>query len=150
MAFISHNQNLDPSFSSHHIMQFETVFCVSKNNPLSKFQTVSPTDLCETPLVLLKNSFFQTERVKEFFSAEKITPKMLFQTEQLSNILSMISSNAAAGFLFDTIVDEHPDPVGIPTKSHIYTDISLVWRKDSYFFQGYERIFRISSKHGFC
>ena len=136
MALISHNQSLDPSFSSWHSMNLETVLCVSKNNPLSKLQAVSPTDLCEAPLVLFKNSFFQTERVKEFFSAGKITPKILFQTEQLSNILSMIQSNAASGFLFDTIVDEHPDLVGIPTKNHLYTDISLVWKKDSYFFSG--------------
>lgn len=136
MAFISHNQSLDPSFSSFHIMQSEIVLCISKNNPLSKFQTVSPTDLCETPLVLFKNSFFQTERVKEFFSTEKMTPKILFQTEQLSNILSMISSHAAASFLFKTIVDEHPDLASIPTKNHLYADISLVWKKDSYFFSG--------------
>ncbi len=117
-------------------IQLETILCVSKNNHLSKLQSVSPADLSETPLVLFKNSFFQTERVKEFFSAEKITPKILFQTEQLSNILSMISSNAAAGFLFERIVDEHPGLAAIPTKNHLYADISLEWRKNSYFFGG--------------
>ncbi len=136
MVFISHNQKPDSTFSICHVMQLETVFCVSKNNPLSKLQTISPADLSETPLVLFKNSFFQTEIIKKFFSAEKATPQILFQTEQLSNILSMISSNAAAGFLLKPIVDEHHDLVAIPAKNQLLTDISLVWKKNSYLFNG--------------
>lgn len=136
MIFISHNSELKDTLAIQHIMSVETVFCVSEKNPLAKLKEVTPNDLVNTPLVLFKNSFFQTELIKKAFTDESITPQILLQTEQLSNVLNLIRENTASGFLFRPLTKSHPEIVAIPMKKRLFADISLVWKKDSYFSLG--------------
>ena len=136
MIFLSHNEPLDSLFSVQYITRFEIVFCVSKKHPLAKLKAVTPQDLTEIPLVLFKNSFFQTVTIKKAFTEYGVSPKILLQTEQLSNVLNMISNNIAAGFLFKPLTEGYSDLTAISLQKRLYADISLVWKKDSYFFHG--------------
>ena len=136
MVFLSHNEDLPSSFSSKHLKTVETVFSVSSKNPLSSLKSVSPKDLKDVPLVLFKNSFFQTELIKKAFAEEGVNPDILLQTEQLSNVINMISEDKAAGFLFKPLLKAHPDIVPISMEKRLFADISLVWKKDSYFSVG--------------
>lgn len=132
MIFLSHDKPLDSDFCVQHITRLETVLCVSKKHPLSKLKTVTPLDLAQTPLILFKDSFFQTEAIKKIFSEYGVSPKILLQTEQLSNVLCMIANNTAAGFLFKALTEENPELVAIPLQERLYADISLIWKKDTY------------------
>ena len=136
MIFLSHNEKFPPDLSSIYIESVETVLCVSEKNPLSKKKSVTPKDLKDTPLVLFKNSFFQTELIKKSFFDYNLSPNILLQTEQLSNILNMISSNMSAGFLFEPLIKSGQGIVAIPMEKRLFADISLVWKKDSYIFTG--------------
>ena len=44
----------------------------------------------------------------------------------------LIRSNIAAGFLFREVAQKEADMVGIPLDPPVYTNISLVWKKDRY------------------
>lgn len=132
MIFLSHNEPFDTHFSVQPITRLETVFCVSKNHPLAELKSITPRDLIDVPLVLFKNSFFQTELIKKSFSEYGIHPKILLQTEQLSNVLRLISNNVAAGFLFKPLTHEHPELVAIPMEKRLFADISLIWKKNTY------------------
>ena len=136
MIFLSHNEKFPPDLSSIYIESVETVLCVSEKNPLSKKKSITPKDLKDTPLVLFKNSFFQTELIKKSFFDYNLSPNILLQTEQLSNILNMISSNMSAGFLFEPLIKSGQGIVAIPMEKRLFADISLVWKKDSYIFTG--------------
>ncbi len=133
MVFLSHNRPIETSFSSQLISRLEIVCCVSKNSPLSMHKTLNASDLDRVPLVLFKNSFFQTEEIKRWFSLQSIQPDILMQTEQLSTIQTLISNNIAAGFIFRHLVDSESDFMPLPLNTPIYADISLVWKKDTYF-----------------
>ena len=136
LIFLSHNEKIPPHLSSIYIERVEIVLCVSEKNPLSEKKSVTPTDLKDTPLVLFKNSFFQTELIKKSFSEYNLSPNILLQTEQLSNVLNMISSNISAGFLFRPLTKSKQGIVAVPMKKRLFADISLVWKKDSYIFTG--------------
>ena len=134
MIFLLHNNSLEEKFSSTKIARLEIVCCASKDNVIAKYKSVTPHLLKNTPLVLFENSFFQTEEIKKWFAYENITPNIILQTKQLSTMLTMISSNVAAGFTFRELTETNEDFIAIPTKNPMYADASLVWKKDSYYF----------------
>ena len=134
MIFLLHNNSLEEKFSSTKIARLEIVCCASKDNVIAEYKSVTPHLLKNTPLVLFENSFFQTEEIKKWFAYENITPNIILQTKQLSTMLTMISSNVAAGFTFRELTETNEDFIAIPTKNPMYADASLVWKKDSYYF----------------
>ncbi len=134
MIFLLHNNPLDEKFSSTKVAHLEIVCCASKDNVIAKYKSVTPHLLKNTPLVLFENSFFQTEEIKKWFAGEKVTPNIILQTKQLSTMLTMISSNVAAGFTFRELTKTNEAFIAIPTKNPMYADVSLVWKKGSYSF----------------
>ena len=139
MIFLLHNNSLDEKFTSTKVARLEIVCCVSKDNVIAEYKSVTPHLLKNTPLVLFENSFFQTEEIKKWFACEKVIPNIILQTKQLSTMLTMISSNVAVGFTFRELTEANKDFIAIPTKNPMYADASLVWKKDSYYFSCMEK-----------
>lgn len=132
MIFFTHNKPIDKKYNSLHIKKMETVCCVSEQNSLSTLKSVKAKDLKNTPLVLFKNSFFNTEEIKKWFAVSEITPDIILQTDQLSTVQSMIYENAAAGFLFRELIKPNLKASAIPLEQRLFVDISLVWNKNSH------------------
>ena len=132
MAFISHSGPLEKIYDSVKIAQFPIVFCTTKHSPLSKLPSVKPEDVAKNPLVLFVDSFFQTEKIKKWFSNSGITPKIIMQTEQLSTIQSIIAGNIASGFMFRQLADANPELIAIPVEQPMMADISLVWKRGNH------------------
>lgn len=139
MVFLPHNRPIDQTFCSQHVTKLEIVCCVSKESPVSSLKKVSTSDLKDKPLVLFKNSFFQTEEIKKWFSIDGIIPDILMQTEQLSTVQSVISNNIASGFMFRQLIDSDSGFVSVPLEKPMYADVSLVWKKDSYVFNSMKK-----------
>lgn len=132
LIFSPHNAAFDPSFSYRNLCRMEIVFCTSKNSPLSKKTSVTPEDLRKTPVVLFEDGFFQTEKIRSWFSDGGIQPNLILQTKQLSTITRMISENLAAGFLFRALTEEDPSLCAIPAKPSLFVDVGLVWQRGAY------------------
>ena len=139
MIFLLHNDPLDEKFVSTKVASLEIVCCASKDNIVSKYDSVTPQLLKDVPLVLFENSFFQTEEIKKWFARAKVTPHIILQTKQLSTMLTMISSNVAAGFTFRELTETNEAFVAIPAQNSMRADASLVWKKDSYYFSCMEK-----------
>lgn len=134
MIFLLHNNPLDAKFASTKVSRLEIVCCASKDNAIAQHKSVTPQLLKNTPLVLFENSFFQTEEIKKWFACENVTPDIILQTKQLSTMLTMISSNVAAGFTFRELAKTNESFVAISAKAPMYANASLVWKKDYYYF----------------
>lgn len=132
MIFMPHNDIIKTKFSSVMVGKLEIVCCTAENSYIDK-KTVSPHDLSKTPLVLFKNSFFQTDEIKKWFRACEEEPNILLQTAQVSTVKSIIKNNVAAGFLFRQLASEEKNICILPLDKDLYANISLVWRKDCYF-----------------
>ncbi len=134
MVFLLQNDPLDAKFSSINVAHLEIVCCASEDNPVVQHKSVTPQILKDTPLILFENSFFQTEKIKEWFASEGVSPNIILQTKQLSTMLAMISENVAAGFTFRQLAETNKSFTAIPTETPMYADACLVWKKDSYYF----------------
>ena len=139
MTFLSHNAPFDTSLQYFQVAKFETVCCVSKNSPYASLKSVCPKDIADAPIVLFKNSFFQTEEIKKWFSASLIKPDILLQTSQLSTLLDMIKNNLAIGFMFRELVSGDDEIVPIPMEPPLVLSVSLVWKQNSPCFNAMER-----------
>ena len=133
MIFMPHKEMMKNNFSSFHVGKLEIVCCTSKNNHIGNCESVSPNDLSKVPIVLFKNSFFQTDEIKKWFVESGIQPEILLQTDQVSTVKSIIKNNVAAGFLFRQLAVEEPDVFISKLEKDMYANVSLVWRKDCYF-----------------
>lgn len=132
MAFLPHEQEFPPSFSSQLLICQQNMCCVSKNHPFAEKKSISIAEMGKQPLVLFKNSYLQTERILERFSWQNIEPRVLLNTTQLSTMQNMIKSGIAAGFMFEFLLKESPELVGIPLSPPMETKISLVWKTANY------------------
>lgn len=134
IAILPHSREFESTFSSQSITKLEIACCVSKDNPLSDIEKLSPSHFRKTPVILFNNNFFQTEEIKRWFDSEKITPNILLQTDQLSTMLNMVSNDISAGFAFKDLITENPRLCAIPLETPLFVNISLVWKNDSFSF----------------
>jgi len=134
MVFLSHNAPFDSSIQSIEVARQETVCCVSVKNPLAKLKAVSPKDLVNTPIVLFKDSFFQTEEIKKHFSEALVTPDIILQTQQLSTLQNIIRNDLAVGFMFRDLIIHDPGLVAVPLENPINISVSLAWKHGACFF----------------
>ena len=138
IVFLSHNAPFDASVQSIKVAKQETVCCVSKNNPIAKLKSVSPKDLADVPIVLFKDSFFQTEAIKKRFTSALVTPDIILQTNQLSTLQNLIRNNIAAGFMFRDLISHDPSLVAVPLDSPIDITVSVAWKSGTCLFSAME------------
>ncbi len=139
MIFMPHEKALDKEFSSINIVNTEIVCCVSGESSLSSKNCIRAKELSEIPIVLFKDNFYHTEEVRNWFADGNITPNIILQTAQLSTIQSLISNNVAAGFMFRPLVNEKKGFKPISAEPKMKINISLAWKKDSYFFHAMKK-----------
>lgn len=135
-AILPHTAPFDGKFSSCEVDRLEIVCCTAKDNPISRKQSVVPADFSQVPLVLFKDSFFQTRKIRQWFSEGDVQPEILLQTEQLSTMLTLIESRTAVGFLFRNLAQSNPRLAFIPTETPMFIQVSLVWRKGGHEYRG--------------
>lgn len=128
MAFLPHDRPLEPHYRSISVGEPETMCCVSPSHPLARQAVVTVPQLAGLPLVLFKESFFQTERILEAFRREGVQANILLLTSQLSTVRRLVARNLAAGFLFRPLAGPEAEMLSIPLDPPMRTQVSLVWR----------------------
>ncbi len=129
MAFLPHTRPFDMEWGSVHLINLENVCFVNQKHPLASRKSICLEELQAEPLVLFKNSFFQTERILDAFSRLSCRPNISLYTAQLSTMQNMILNNNAVGFMFEFLAKTTSGIVGIPLNPPMTTQVSLVWKK---------------------
>jgi DNA-binding transcriptional LysR family regulator len=132
MAILPHQIPLEEQYKAKELIELETVCCVSRTHRLANKGSVKMEDLKGEPLILFKNSFFQTERILERYRQKGDTPNILLDTAQVSTIQSVAASGLAIGFLFRFLLDSTPELIGIPLDPPMRAKVSLVWKRGEY------------------
>ena len=115
--------------------QHRNVFCVSVNNPLAKEQFITIEKMAEVPLVLLKDNFLQTQKVKGLFAKAGIAYQVIHYTSHPYTIERFVERNVAAGFLPEPVAERNPQIQGIICEGFEDTmDIEIFWKKNRYMF----------------
>lgn len=139
IAFVSHGQHIDPGLSSLPVGRLEIVCGSTPENELSKRGKVTPKQLNNVPLVMFEDGFFQTSEIKKWFIKGETNPDILMQTSQLSTMMTIISEGTAVGFAFKKLIEKNANIAYVSMDPPICVNISLIWKKDKYFFSAMQR-----------
>ncbi len=123
--------------------QTRMCFCVGRENPLAGETFVTPEQIVTQPLVLLKENFSQTTRIKQMFRESGLDYHVLHYTNQMYTVERFVEKNVAAGFLPESVSQSNPKIVGIPYREGTRAYIELFWRKDQFLFPVVKEFIRV-------
>lgn len=150
MAFLPHNKPFDNRFNSKLMIELDNVCCVNKGHRLAQKESVNINDLKDEPLVLFRNSFFQTERILERFKQNECTPNLLLDTAQVSTVQNIAATGLAIGFIFKFLLKTTPELVGIPLDPPMHTQVSLVWQQGKYLSSNLNSLIKFVKNYFLC
>ena len=134
------HQEIDLAFTVHTADDINSVplfyqniyLVVSPEHPLADQQTILLTMLANEPLILFNTDSVQVMTLTRQFKAVGVNPHILLNTSQITTLLNMVKSDRVGTFLYRSIVEAHPDIVGIPVMPSIEQRIGVIWKKGKY------------------
>lgn len=122
--------NIDNSLTYKKIDETQLVFSVNKNHPFASKKEISIEELKDIPLILLKEDSLQYEVVTNLFKEKNITPNIRLLSDQIATIKELLSYGKIGAFLFNQVIKDGDDIVGIPLKENIVFDIIFATKKN--------------------
>ena len=138
IALANLNQDDPESFQSVCIGRDHFVIVVDPAHPLAKRDSVTLEDLAATPLVMYNTDSVQNNAILSRFESLGITPYIQIYTSQIYTMKGMIHNSTCASFFYASLLEDHPDLVGIPIEPRIEQKVGLLWRKSKYTPSGVE------------
>ena len=119
-----------PSLSYHKLSAVELVYCVSNDHPLAGRDTVDMTELQNETLILYRGGYAHTERLEAAFQEARISPNVIFRTNQFQTILSFVRRNLASSFFYYDAIRDTPGISILHLSEPILLDLHIIWKNN--------------------
>ena len=129
IAIVNAEQPAIDKCNSRIIDTEDLYFCVAPDHPLAEQKTILLTMLANEPLILFNTDSVQVMTLTRQFKAVGVTPRVILNTSQITTLINMVKSGHVGTFLYRSIVEAHPDIVGIPVMPSIEQRIGVIWKK---------------------
>lgn len=127
---VINNNVIDPKLNYIKIDETQLIFAVRENNPLAKRKSISINELGNIPLILLKEDSLQYKIVYDYFIKYSIKPNIRLLSDQIATIKELLKHSDIGAFLFNQVIKDGEDIVGIPIKENIKFDIVIARKKN--------------------
>lgn len=127
---VINNNVIDPKLNYIKIDETQLIFAVRENNPLAKRKSISINELGNMPLILLKEDSLQYKIVYDYFIKYSIKPNIRLLSDQIATIKELLKHSDIGAFLFNQVIKDGEDIVGIPIKENIKFDIVIARKKN--------------------
>lgn len=132
VALVNMNLSDPDKFYSVGIGRDHFVAAVDPAHPLAERESVTLEELASYPLVMYNTDSVQNHSIRSRFDRIGIAPNILLYTSQIYTMKSMIHTNTCVSFFYASLLQDHPDLVGIPILPLIEQKVGLIWRKGKY------------------
>lgn len=132
VALANLSQDDPESFRSVCIGKDHFVIAADPGHPLAARESVALEDLEGVPLVMYNTDSVQNSVILSRFEAMGVTPDIQIYTSQIYTMKSMLHNSPSVGFFYASLLQDHPDLVGIPIVPRIEQKVGLLWRKAKY------------------
>ncbi|MBO4992077.1 MAG: LysR family transcriptional regulator [Firmicutes bacterium] len=119
-----------PSLSYHKLSAVELVYCVSNDHPLAGRDTVDMAELKNETLILYRGGYAHTERLEAAFQKARISPNVIFRTNQFQTILSFVRRNLASSFFYYDAIRDTPGISILHLSEPILLDLHIIWKNN--------------------
>ncbi len=131
------NDNANEHYEKEQILETELLYCVNKDNPMSKKKSLTIEDIKDESIILLKEGFYQNRLINQMYQEVNQEPKIILVSTQLSVIRNFVKMNAGGAFLMKELIDINDDDiVGLPFKNKLIMKIGLIWQKEAQLHKG--------------
>lgn len=121
-----------PNLNVLKLSRNQLMVCVAKDSPLAKNYEITPKDMAESDLIMMKEGAYLREVVQGKLSALKISPHTVLESSQIVTIKGLVAHKVGIAFLLDFICENSPDIAAIPFYDPIFVDIGLAWKREKY------------------
>lgn len=121
-----------PNLNVLKLSRNQLMVCVAKDSPLAKNKKITPKDIAESDLIMMKEGAYLREVVQGKLSALKISPHTVLESSQIVTIKGLVAHKVGIAFLLDFICENSPDIAAIPFYDPIFVDIGLAWKREKY------------------
>lgn len=126
------NDNANEHYEKEDIIETELLYCVNKENPISKKTSLTIEDIKNESIILLREGFFQNQLINQMYVDVHQDPKIILISSQLSVIRNFVKMNAGGAFLMRELLDSNDSEIiGIPFKNKLILRIGLIWQKET-------------------
>lgn len=132
VALVSMNLDDPEKFHSVLIGRDHFVAVVDPAHPLANRKEITLEELATQPLIMYNTDSIQNHRIHSRFDQMGIIPNILIYTSQIYTIKSTVRNNTCVSFFYASLLQDHPDLVGIPIVPLIEQRVGLIWRKGKY------------------
>lgn len=132
IALVNLSLNDPEKFHSLCIGRDHFVIVMDPTHPLASRQSLTMEELTNLPLVMYNTDSVQNHSIRSRFDRIGVVPNVLLYTSQIHTIKSMVHSNTCVSFFYASLLQDHPDLVGIPIEPRIEQKVGLIWRKGKY------------------
>jgi DNA-binding transcriptional LysR family regulator len=126
------------------LVKTELMFCVSREHPLAKKQSISFSELQEQRIILFKADSYQNIFIKRAFSDAGVEPNISLYSSQLYTIKKFLSYGNIGAFLYKQVAEIDKDIVCIPLETPIVQDIVLIWTRNGNLYSDAENFIRFA------
>lgn len=110
----------------------QLMVCVAQDSLLAYNAAITPQDIADSDLIMMKEGSYLREVVQGKLSAMKITPRTVLESGQIVTIKGLVAHKVGIAFLLDFICNDSLGIKAVPFQEPIFVDIGLAWKKDRY------------------
>lgn len=123
---------MTPNLNVLKMTRNQLMVCVSQKSPLAASKAITPKDIAESDLIMMKEGSYLREIVQGKLSALKILPHTVLESGQIVTIKGLVEHQVGIAFLLDFICENSPNIKAVPFYEPIFVDIGLAWKKEKY------------------
>ena len=132
LALVNMEQYNIDKFNKTVLANDQIMFCVSREHPLSNYESVTTKEMSKESLIMFNADSVQNQLLKNRFESDGYTPQIIMRSSQIYTTLQFLKENRYGCFLYSSMLKKFPDIVGIPLEPPIRISIGMVWKKGKY------------------
>lgn len=110
----------------------QLMVCVTKQSPLALKEAVTPQDIADADLIMLKEGAYLREVVQHKLNALNLKPRVVLESSQIVTIKGLVAHQVGIAFLLDFICADSSEIKAVPLSEPVFVDIGLAWKRKRY------------------
>lgn len=114
------------------LLKSEIFVCFAPDNPLSERERITFPRLKDQKFILFKEGTVSRQLILGECERHEITPKIVFSSNQIATIQSLVELGVGVGFLLEQLVQNNPRIAYRRLARPLYLEAGLVWNRNRY------------------